>query len=383
MTKRNTSDDIDDKILSKIPGLEDDDDVSDSGVENEHDEQDQEDEGDTSEEADTDDEHSGDDGADQSAPSGSQQTAEGKGPNATDRQQQQPAQPQQLADPNKPQQVRVDKNGNLVNAQGQIVARAGSERRLYEKSARLETQLKQEKTARQNDRELLQRAATEIKGMREVYGMANDLRMSTREAMMGLTLVDKFKKDPVDFFKYVLTQMAAIGQDVSKLAPELGAAAVSPDGIKQLIQQELRGALGPVRETREQDTREQRAIQDAEVEYTAFVERFPDVTTHEDVIARLIQDDEHLSLDAAYYKLKSFAAEQRLDFSRPLKPQIEARQRSGNTQNNSARNVRTQQRPMPNGRANAPVVSSQPRFSADSSYEDIIMSSLRENGIAR
>lgn len=208
MTKRVTSDDIDDKILSKIPGLEDDDDASDSGVENEHEEQDQEDEGDTSEEADTDDDQSGDDGADQSAPSGSQQTAEGKGANAADRQQQQPAQQQQLADPNKPQQVRVDKNGNLVNAQGQIVARAGSERRLYEKSARLETQLKQEKTARQNDRELLQRAATEIKGMREVYGMANDLRMSTREAMAWLA-----------WYHYCLYSHTGAGKEVPSELP--------------------------------------------------------------------------------------------------------------------------------------------------------------------
>lgn len=381
MTKPNGAD-IDSRILSKIPdlNLDDDDPDNTNGVENEPDESDEDA---SQEEADTnesDDEGSSTDVADQPAPPRSQPTEQNKEANASNKQQPQ----EQLADPLKPTgPVRVDNKGNLVNQQGQIVARAGSERRLYEKSTRLEAQLKQTKTAHENDRQLLQRAAQEIKGMREVYGMAENLRMSTREAMLGLTLVDKFKKDPVDFFKYVLTQMAAVGQDVTKLVPELGAAAVSPDGIKQLIQQELRGALGPVRETREQDIRQQQAINDAEREYTAFVERFPDVTTHEDVIARLIQDDENLSLDAAYYKLKSFAAENRLDFSRPLKPQIEARQRSGNTQTQAAPQQRTQSRPMPNGRGNAPVVSNQPRFTADSSYEDIIMSTLRENGIAR
>lgn len=371
MAKPNGADDIDERILAKIPGINDDVDDDEQDTEVDAGEEVEEDE------SQSDDEGSSTDVADQPATSGSQPTEQNKSTNAN-------AQPQkeQLADPLKPTgPVSVDKKGNLVNQQGHIVARAGSERRLYEKTTRLESQLKQTKTAHENDRQLLQRAATEIKGMREVYGMANDLRMSTREAMLGLTLVDKFKKDPVDFFKYVLTQMAAVGQDVSKLVPELGAAAVSPDGIKQLIQQELRGALGPVRETREQDVRQQQAMQDAEREYTQFVDRFPDVTTHEDVIARLIQDDEHLSLDAAYYKLKEFAATNRLDFSRPLKPQIEARQRSGNTQN--ATQQRTQQRPMPNGRGNAPVVSNQPKFGADASYEDIIMSSMRENGIAR
>lgn len=373
MAKPNGADDIDDRILAKIPGINDD--VEDDNEQDTSAEDDSQEEGDDQ----SDDEGSSTDVADQPAPSTSKPTEQVQSTN-TGNKQQQPK--EQLADPLKPTgPLSVDKKGNLVNQQGHIVARAGSERRLYEKSTRLETQLKQEKTARENDRQMLQRAATEIKGMREVYGMAENLRMSTREAMMGLTLVDKFKKDPVDFFKYVLTQMTAIGQDVTKLVPELGAAAVSPDGIKQLIQQELRGALGPVRETRESDLQQQRAMQDAEREYNTFVDRYPDVTTHEDVIARLIQDDENLSLDAAYYKLKEFAATNRLDFSRPLKPQIEARQRSGNTQN--APQQRTQQRPMPSGRGNAPVVSNQPKFSADSSYEDIIMSSMRENGIAR
>lgn len=369
MAKPNGADDIDEKILSKIPGLD-----LDEGDDNEQDQTDlDEDEEETVE---SDDEESSTDSPDQSPPTAGKQTEQAKGTDA-------PApgkQPQeQLADPLKPTgPVTVDKKGNLVNQQGHIVARAGSERRLYEKSTRLETQLKQEKQARGQDREMLQRAATEIKGMREVYGMAENLRMTTREAMMGLNLVDKFKKDPQDFFKYVLTQMAAIGQDVTKFLPEAGAAAVSPEGIKQLIQNELRGALGPVRETREAEQQQQRAMQDAEREYTAFVDRFPDVTTHEDVIARLIQDDANLSLDAAYYKLQSFAAQNQLDFSRPLKPQIEERQQGGKTQI-----APRTQRPMPNGRGAAPVVNKQVVHSADSSWDDLIRTTLRENGIAR
>ena len=371
MAKPNGADDIDEKILSKIPGLD-----LDNG---DDDEQDTEDtaEGEEEESSESGDEESSTDSTNQSSATTGKQTEQVKSTDAaaTGKQPQ-----EQLADPLKPTgPVTVDKKGNLVNQQGHIVARAGSERRLFEKSTRLETQLKQEKSAREQDRQMLHRAAQEIKGMREVQGMAENLRMTTREAMMGLNLVDKFKKDPQDFFKYVLTQMAAIGQDVTKFLPEAGAAAVSPEGIKQLIQNELRGALGPVRETREAEQQQQRAIQDAEREYTAFVDRFPDVTTHEDVIARLIQDDANLSLDAAYYKLQSFAAQNQLDFSRPLKPQIEERQRSGKTQNAQ----RTQQRPMPNGRGAAPVVTKQAVHSADSSWDDLIRTTMRENGIAR
>lgn len=370
MTRNNNAaEDIDEKILGKIPGLEDDtpdetneSDQGDEGVEEEEQEEDN---------TGPDDEGDSEDSTDQS-------------PAPTNKQAQQPQQ-EQFADPNKPTgQLGVDRKGNLVNQQGQIVARAGSERRLFEKSARLETQLTATKKLNEKATQDLQRAVQEVQGMRQVYGLGESLRMTTQEAMLGLRMVDMYKKDPSEFFKYVLTQVTAAGHDVSKLLPEAGAAAVSPEGIQKLIQRELQQALGPVRETREADARQQKIDADIEIEYNQFVERFPDAPIHEDVIARLIQDDTNLTLDAAYYRLQAFAYKNGLDFSLPLKPQIEARSKSGNTQRNAPPpQQRTQQRPMPGARGAAPVVNNQPRFSADSSFDDIINSSLREHGISR
>ena len=366
MARPNGADDIDDKILSRIPGFgqEEEDDTEEPNTEDTG-------EVEEADSSDGDDEGTDTDSTDQSVEATSQQTT------ATA--------PEQVAHPDAPTgQLGVDKRGNLVNQQGQIVARAGSERRLYEKSARLDTQLTAAKKLNERALQDLKAAVGELTGMRQIYAMANDMRMSTQEAQLGLRMVDKFKKDPADFFKYILTQMAAAGEDVTKLLPEAGAAAVSPEGIKQLIQQEMRQALGPVRETREQNEQQSRAMREAEQEYNTFVSKYPDVAVHEDVIARLIQDDPNLALDAAYYKLQSFAAQNQLDFNLPLKPQIEARSRSGNTQRPVPQAPQQrQQRPMPNGRGTAPVINNQPRFSADSSWEDIINSTMREHGISR
>jgi hypothetical protein len=370
MPRPNNSDEIDDKILSKIPGLEDDtvdeadeQDAEDTGVEKEPEEED----------ADaSDDESSGEAGDDESSAS-------------TGEQQQQQAPQQQFADPNKPVgQLGVDKRGNLINQQGQIVARAGSERRLFEKAQRFETQLNAQRKLNEKTTNDLQRAVTEIKGMREVIGLGESMRMTTQEAMLGLRMVDMYKKDPGEFFKYVLTQVTAAGHDVAKLLPEAGAAAVSAEGIQRLIQRELQQALGPVKDTRAEQQRQQQVNADVEKEYNEFIDRFPDAVTHEETIARLIQAEPNLSLDAAYYRLQAFAAKNGLDFSLPLKAQIEARGRSG-TQNNVPRQQQQpqrQQRPMPGGRGAAPVVNNQPKFGADASFDDIIKSSLREHGIA-
>jgi len=399
MAKRDSDPSIDEKILSKIPGLNDD--AGNDDSEGEDSDQDNQNDGDNAGE--------GEDSAQQDDQS---TVLVGKVDRASSNDQQTPATgkpekekeaarvidpktgkpivaAEKFADINQPQKdLKTDKKGNLVNGVGEIVARAGSERRMYEKMSNATRQAAAMQQQLGTATQLGQRLQNEIEGMRQVQGLTKELRMSTEEAVVGLKLVDMFKKSPEDFFKYVLRQMTEAGHDVSKMLPEAGASAIDPAGIKSLVEKTIQTALGPMAQTQQQTANDTRIMAEATQEYNDFIARYPDVGPHEDAISRMIQAEPQLTLDAAYYKLQAFVAHNRLDWSLPLVPQIEAartRQSGQQPQRQIGKgNGGQQPRPMPNGRSgNPPVVQQEKRFTPDSSWDDIINHSMKEAGVTR
>jgi hypothetical protein len=277
---------------------------------------------------------------------------------------------------------RVDAKGNVINREGHIVAKAGNERRLFEKGRALEGRLQVAQRETQGMQAALKKLTDAAADAKVLEGQPRALGLSAEESYMGLRLVSMYKKDAGEFFRYVVAQMTKAGHDVSKLTGN-GGAVVSPDpaAIQDLIRREISTALGPITQTRQRADEDARTNDEVMQQTQAFFNNHVDAEIHEEVLARMLAADDNLSLDAAYWKLKAFAADNGFNFDEPLQAQVDAaRNANGNGQ---PRGQQQQgRRPMPAGRGGAvPVTRNEPKFSHDSSWDDIIRTTMRENKV--
>jgi len=84
----------------------------------------------------------------------------------------------------------------------------------------------------------------------------------------------------------------------------------------------LDARLKPFTDDREAIKAETEANATAQKQYTDFVNTHQFATTHEQPIARLLAQSPNLSPEAAYFQLKAWALERKLDFSKPLAAQL-------------------------------------------------------------
>lgn len=385
---------IDDRILSKIPGLDNEAETQTNEQEVQEDSQD--DESSTSQEDGQEDDgfttvnlrqDTGKGGTDKRDASGDSKHAKGTQKDAViDPKTGKPVkqeQQQQLADPLAHKgNWRVDNKGNVINREGQILARAGNERRLFEKGRKLEERLQVAGREVEGLRAQMKKLTDAAADAKVLEGVPKSLGLTPEESYMGMRLVNMYKKDAGEFFRYVVAQMTKAGHDVSKLTGN-GGAAIAPDpaAIQELIRREISGALGPITQTRQRAEEEARVNDDALRQSQEFFERHSDAEIHEEVLARMLMQDENLSLDAAYWKLKAFAADNGFDFNEPLQEQVDAR-RSANGNGKQRQQQQQRGKPMPAGRGSAvPVTRNEPKFSHDSSWDEIIQATMKENGI--
>lgn len=278
-------------------------------------------------------------------------------------------QPQQTGQGNQdPQQqqtgrTRRDAQGNVTDQSGNILARAGHERRIWERAEQAT------RYARTLERDIQQlRAAAEQNNA--LNDMPRSLGLQPNEVQTGLQIAASFKQDPIGTLKYLLTETQAMGHNVNTLLGQQNG--VDMNAIARMIDNKL----GPLQKDREQQARYEVAQREAQREYQAFVSRHEYATVHEDAILRLMQADPQLSPDAAYYKMQAYAATNGLDFSKPLAPQIGAARGQGSTQ------ISTQQGPsMPSKSGNAPVTDQARVASEGDSWADIINTSMRDAGL--
>lgn len=259
-----------------------------------------------------------------------------------------------------------DAQGNLVDGQGNIVARAGKERRLWERVQRYE-HFEVPELRKQVEQLTQQQAQTQV-----LNNVPQQLGLSNEDVLQGMRLIASYKKDPVATINYILTEARAAGHNIQgQDQGRIDLAAVS-----RLLDERLK----PITEDRAAHQRQQEVQAQAEREYNDFITRFPDAVPHEDVIARLLQRDTRLSPEAAYYQLRLFAQQNGLNWNQPLQPQVLALQ-SGN---DGAQQQQTML-PMSGGRGgNAPVQDRQQAArlaDVDADTADIVKEAMREAGL--
>lgn len=231
----------------------------------------------------------------------------------------------------------VDDKNNIVDPQsGQIIAKAGTERRLYEKSQRLSSVL-DERTAK------LQKYEQEDKTLDNLRGMVKSHGMSTEEFAEGINMVLAYKSDPVGTAKKLLENVLAMGHNVTDILGADAGNAIEMSAVSKMLDTRLKPLLEPLENRRVQSEQEKKA----EEAWHRFCEDNPHAEVHDVLMDKLLGDNPGMRPQQAYNALRDFAAKHGLDFSLPLGPQIERRQ-SAPSKKEPGNPARTQ-KPFPNG----------------------------------
>lgn len=262
--------------------------------------------------------------------------------------------------------------GDLVDAQGNVIARAGAERRHYEN-------WQTERRAHATTYQQMQQLTAELGGYKQAAQMSQQLGLQPDQTVTALQLFANYIKNPVETIKYILTEAKAAGHNVDNIGV---GGTLDMAALGRVIDQRL----APLTEQHQQMQLAQQAAREAEQVWGGFIDRFPDAPLHEQAMVTIMQRDPSLDLTAAYFMLKSWAQEHGLDFGKPLAEQYAARLQQNGGNNTDTRTATQQRGGLPNGRGGntaTTMVNMQPGgiASENMSSSDIVKEALREAGI--
>jgi len=211
---------------------------------------------------------------------------------------------------------------DLVDAQGNVVATGGKERRFYETAQR------EKQRADQATKEI-----ESLKGQIEAVNNAGTLgtqyNLTPEEVTTGAQIISSYKENPVETIQYMLTQAQASGHNVEAIG---GGSGMDMKAVQQMLDNALKPLVSEHQEKVDTQEAQDRALNT----YNEFMNKYPDSAPHEDSLARLLKQEPSLSPEAAYFKLQSFYAQRGLDWTKSLEilqaEQQEQPESSANTQ---------------------------------------------------
>ena len=249
---------------------------------------------------------------------------------------------------------------DLKDAQGNVVAAGGKERRFYETAQR-----------ERHRADTAERKSVSLQGELDAINKAGTVGtqygLSPEEVSTGAQIVAAWKKDPIGTVKYMLTQAQASGHNTD----EISSGGADMSAMKQMLDTALQPLIGE--HQARVDTQE--ANSTAQGIFNEFTAKYPDATPHHGSLARLIQNEPTLSPEAAYFKLRNFYLEKGLDWTKSLEDlQAEVQARHNSVQN-------TQQQ-LPDGNVSSENVRGNETVATiDTSTDDIIRQAMVEAGI--
>jgi len=279
------------------------------------------------------------------------------------------------ADPENPKgfqrvgKLFADGKGNIVNKNGKIMATAGEAARHWMDMSRqvaaipnLQRQVSHLNQQAQQNVGLLEKA-------RDIASLPQKLGLNESDFNEAMGILAKWRSDPVGTARDVVSRTIALGHNVSDILGRDAGDALEMGAIRQLVNEMTRGQ-------RERESNEAAATQRNNAivaRYNSFMARYPDAAVHEQSIAHLM-NTHGLQPEEAYHEVKYFALQHNLDFTQPLGPQIQARQRNGNGQRS------TRRAPMvpSGGRMNNNTATEPNMADANSSWSQILSTVMRE-----
>lgn len=213
---------------------------------------------------------------------------------------------------NQQQQNKSRKNNNpqdLVDANGNIIAKAGAERRFYEENVKLKRERDIFNTQvmpklRQNYDAMVARVKTYDDAMKSMK--TGDL--TPEDVQTGMDLIRQWKKSPQDTLKFLLTQAKQYGMNIDDIG------GVDTAAINQMLDEKLK----PFVQEREANIRQQQIERQSIAQYNNFIQKYPDAEQHTEELAYLLRKNPNMSLDAVYYMLRNHYSSKGYDFNTPL-----------------------------------------------------------------
>lgn len=261
--------------------------------------------------------------------------------------------------------------GDIVDQSGKLIAQNGFAARMYHNNRRLKAQL-DERTQQLSE---ISRAVGEVQALArsiQSAGLSND------EVAQAMDMASRMKRgDVIGVAKDVLAIIAARGYNVTDLLGSEVGDSLELRAMKQMLDERL----API--TREDQARQQReeAARRGKMEYDRFIAANDYAEVHANDIVQVMQR-EGVNAQTAYNRLLQFASVNRLDFSKPLAPQVHERMNAA--KNNGGQQQNRQQKPMPNGASTryTGAVPTVPLASADDDWGTIISEVQRTIGNA-
>lgn len=257
--------------------------------------------------------------------------------------------------------TRNNNSKDLVDENGNVIARAGAERRFYEENVKLKRDRDVFNTqVLPKIREQYDAMKKRVETYQQTFDALRASDMTPEDIQTGIELMRKWKQSPQETLKYLLTNAKSYGINVEGLTSGVDVAA-----INQMLDEKLQ----PFMQEREARLQEIQIKNQAQNEYNNFMQRFPDAKVHTKELAYLIRKQPNLSLDSAYYMLRTHYAENGFDFNTPLEQILKGRQQKPN---NASFNMPNTNQTINGANLNKNVAS------VNTSYNDIIKSVLRD-----
>jgi len=257
---------------------------------------------------------------------------------------------------------------------GRIVARGGIERHVFEEGQR---HARENATLKQELNTLRQHVGT----VSEVSRVANELAVTPENQVIAIRVMADFVRDPVRTLQSLIEEVKAKGYPLPFLTE-----GVTPGMDLNAIGRMIDAKMLPL--TQQQQAAQREAEQHAALtkQLDQFLVTNPEAQVNLGVIAKMMEAQPHLTLHDAYVKMMQWCYTNGLDYSQPIKPQIDAINEAAqqNTQQPTQQPVNGR-RPLPNGRssnAGTTPVGDARSFDENSAWGDIIRQSMQESGMS-
>jgi len=248
---------------------------------------------------------------------------------------------------------------DLKDAQGNLIATGGKERRFYETAQR-------ERVRADGLAKEVETLKTNIEAINNAGTLGTQYSLTPEELTTGAQIIAAYKKNPVETIQYMLTQAQSQGHNVEAIS----GGGVDMAAIKQLLDTSLQPLV-----TEQNQRNDTQAAEDRAKEiYNTFNATYPDAAVHENSLARLLNQEPNLSPEAAYFKLQSYYAQRNLDWTKSLET-LQKEQQLATPGANT-------QQALPEGGVATPVTDTADTVAdVNTSTGDIVKDAMREAGI--
>jgi len=249
---------------------------------------------------------------------------------------------------------------------GRIVAQGGIERRVYEEGQR---------HARENAqlRNQLQQAQQHIAGSNALLQEANRLGVTPEQHSVALRVMSDFMRDPVKTLEYLVEEVKSKGYQIPFMTQ-----GVSQGMDMAAIGRMIDSKLQPFTDQHAANVNMQRAQAAAKQQLDTFVADNPHANHNLDVLGEMLRAQPTLTLDRAWSMMIQWAVNNGLDYTQPLKPQVNGYQ-------HQVQQPAQQTRPLPGSRSAVngavPRTDTGGQYNENTSWSEIIRGAMHESGM--